>query len=105
MTTHIFYISGLHCSSCVLLTESKLTDLPYITKAVTNLSQNTITVTGNFGDKSLTTIAEDLTQILAPHGYIITVDKRGQVCPPSFYQINGHGASFPHLFQVGLTSA
>ncbi|HCC84042.1 TPA: hypothetical protein DEP96_04320 [Candidatus Uhrbacteria bacterium] len=72
MTTHIFCISGLHCSSCILLTESELTDLPYITKAVTNLSKNTIEVTGDFGDKSLSAIAADLTQVLNQHGYTVT---------------------------------
>ncbi len=79
MTTHIFCISGLHCSSCIILTESELSDLPHITKATTNLSQNTIEVTGDFGDKSLTTIAGDLTQVLAEHGYTVSIDNRGQV--------------------------
>jgi sulfite exporter TauE/SafE len=79
MTTHIFCISGLHCASCILLTESELTDLPYITHATTNLSKNTIEVTGEFGDKTLQTIANDLTQVLSKHGYTVSVEKRGQV--------------------------
>ncbi len=84
MTTHIFCISGLHCSSCILLTESELTDLPYIHKATTNLSKNIIEVTGDFGDKSPAAIANDLTQVLTQHGYTVTElldNRRGYHAP------------------------
>lgn len=69
MTTHTFHVKGMHCQACVLLTESELQDVEYITKAKSNLALCCVEVTGEFGDRAADEIAQDLTRVLAPHGY------------------------------------
>jgi len=71
-----FHVHGMHCNSCVLLTESEIGDLPNIVKVKSNLSNNTIEVEGDFGEKTLDQIAEDLTIPLKSHGYTVSVEKQ-----------------------------
>lgn len=73
--THTFYVTGMHCKACVYMTESELLDVPYITSAMTNLAANTVEVTGDFGDRSLEIIAEELTQVLSKNGYTLSVNQ------------------------------
>ncbi len=74
-TKYIFHVSGMHCKACVLLTESELNELPYITSARTNLDGNTVEVIGDFSDKTQEAVAEELTKILSKHGYGLSVEK------------------------------
>ncbi len=60
------------------MTESELKDLPYIKDAQTNLAANTISVTGEFGDKDAATVAAELTSVLAKHGYALSVEKHSR---------------------------
>ncbi len=76
MKTLTFHIHGMHCNSCVLMTESELNDLPNITHAKSNLKHHSVEVTGDFGDKTLEQIAEELTIPLKPHGYQVFVEKK-----------------------------
>ncbi len=73
--THTFYVSGMHCNACILVTESELEDVSYITKAKSNLNTDSVEITGNFGDKEKNVIAQDLTQILLKHGYTLSTEK------------------------------
>jgi len=74
--THTFHIQGMHCKACILMTESELLDLPYISQAKSNLTTHTVEVTGDFGNKSKEKIAEELTDALTKHGYSISVEKQ-----------------------------
>jgi len=65
----------MHCNSCVLMIESELKDLPYITSARSNLRDNSLEVSGDFGNKTKEQIAQELTIPLASHGYTISVEK------------------------------
>lgn len=73
--TYTFHVSGMHCNACVLMTESELQDLPYISHAKTTLKTHSVTVTGDFGDKSQEEIAAALTEVLLPKGYRLSVEK------------------------------
>jgi len=75
---YTFHVHGMHCNSCVLTIESELGDLPYITHVTTNLSSHSVDVVGDFGNRTLQQIAEDLTVPLKPHGYIVSVEKQKQ---------------------------
>lgn len=75
--TYTFHVSGMHCHSCVLLTESELSEYPGVTAAHTSLKMHTVTVTGDFGDKTLETIATELSAVLKKHGYALSVEKQG----------------------------
>ncbi len=72
---YIFKVNGMHCNSCVLLTESELKELPNITKVKTSLKNNSIEVEGDFGEKSEEEIAGELSLLLKPHGYNLTSKK------------------------------
>lgn len=74
-TKHTFHVDGLHCKSCVFMTESELQDVPEISRAKTSLEKNTIEVTGDFGDKSPETIAAMLNRTLEKHGYTLSAEK------------------------------
>lgn len=74
--TYTFHVNGMHCNACVLMTESEVGDLPYVSSAKTSLKNATITVTGEFGNRSQAEIAENLTAILEPRGYSVSVEKK-----------------------------
>jgi uncharacterized protein len=78
MKTFTFHVNGMHCKACVALTESELKDVPYITQAKSNLNTHSVEVTGDFGNKTQESIAADLTQVLAKHGYTLSVEKQKQ---------------------------
>ena len=71
-----FHVQGMHCKACVLLTESELLEIPNIVSAKTNLSQNTVEITGDFGDKSPELIAGELSSALSKHGYSLSMEKQ-----------------------------
>lgn len=76
MEKYIFHVTGMHCNACVLMTESELQDVPYISSAKTNLKAECVEVTGEFEGKDPAAIAADLTLVLAKHGYALSVEKQ-----------------------------
>ena len=75
-TTYIFYITGMHCKSCELITESELQDIPYITHVKANLNSHTVKITGDFGSRSEAEIMGQLSQVLSKHGYSLSANKQ-----------------------------
>ncbi len=73
---YTFHVHGMHCSACVLMTESELGDLPHITHVKSSLKRHSVEVMGDFGDKTPEQIAEELTIPLKPHGYTVSVEKQ-----------------------------
>ena len=73
--TYTFHVGGMHCNACILMTESELKDIPYVTNAKSSLATHSVEVTGNFGDKTPEMIAEELTRVLQPHGYSLSTEK------------------------------
>jgi len=66
----------MHCKACILMTESELKEMPEVADAKSSLRTHSVEVTGDFGDKSQERIAEELTQVLAKHGYSLSVEKQ-----------------------------
>lgn len=79
MKTYIFHIHGMHCNSCVLLTEIKIGALPNIQSVKSNLKDHTATITGDFGDKTEVQIAEELTKVVKENGYTVSIEKQIQI--------------------------
>lgn len=79
MKTLTLHVTGMHCSACPILIESELTDLPEVSTAKASLAQNTVEVSGEFGEKTPTNIAADLTEVIKKHGYTVSVDKQKSV--------------------------
>ena len=63
----------MHCTACVLLTESELQGVDYISKARSNLATRTVEVCGDFGDKTKEEICRELSQKLGKHGYSLSI--------------------------------
>jgi sulfite exporter TauE/SafE/copper chaperone CopZ len=73
--TYKFHIRGMHCKSCVLLTESELKEFPYISEVKASLKSSLVEVVGNFGDKTPEEVVSELSSVLHPHGYTLSVEK------------------------------
>jgi sulfite exporter TauE/SafE len=58
------------------MTESELMDLSYMTSAQSSLASHTVVVEGRFGNKTPEEIATDLTLLLKPRGYTVSVEKQ-----------------------------
>jgi copper chaperone CopZ len=85
--THTFHVSGMHCHSCILLTEGELSEYPGVTKAVSSLKTHSVTVTGDFGEQTPEAIAVELNAVLKKHGYTLSVEKQEQVADWSQFRI------------------
>ncbi len=66
----------MHCNSCVILTEDKIGSLPNVSKVTSNLKNHSVEVIGDFGDKTDTQIAEELTSLVKGSGYTVSVEKQ-----------------------------
>ncbi len=77
--TYVFHVSGMHCKACIVMTESELQDVPYITHAKSSLITHSVEVTGDFGDRSELEIAEELSSVLKKHGYTLSVEKKAHL--------------------------
>jgi len=76
LKTYTFHVKGMHCNACILLTESELQDHPKISSAKSSLQTHSVEICGDFGDMPLESIAQELTGLLAKHGYSISVEKQ-----------------------------
>src|SRR3989344_2665543 len=74
--TYTFHVNGMHCASCVALTESELNEVSEVSKAKSSLATLSVEVTGEFGDKKPEHIARDLSEVLKPHGYSLSLEKQ-----------------------------
>ena len=70
-----FHIRGMHCKSCALFTESELKKFPYIKEVKASLKSNLVEITGNFGERMPEQVASELSSVLHPHGYTLSVEK------------------------------
>lgn len=73
--TYTFHVNGMHCNSCVILTQSELKDVPGITHVKTSLKANSVEISGNFGDKMQEQVMHELSEVLKPHGYSLSLEK------------------------------
>jgi len=73
---YTFHVHGMHCNACVLVTESELGDLPNITYVKSSLKNHSLEVVGEFGNKTLEQIAEELIIPLKPLGYTVSVERQ-----------------------------
>lgn len=89
MQTYKFHVNGMHCQSCVVLTETELAEQPGVNQVKASLTDLSVDVSGDFGDKTPETIASDLSVVLKPHGYNLTTEKITQSVKWSDFYIAG----------------
>jgi sulfite exporter TauE/SafE/copper chaperone CopZ len=87
MKTYTFHVNGMHCKACIVLTESELNDVPEVSKAKSSLVTHTVEVTGDFGDKEPEHIARDLSEVLKPHGYTLSLEKQKHLAKWSDFRL------------------
>lgn len=75
MKTYTFHVNGMHCKSCEVLTERELKELPEVRSAKASLKNLSVEVEGDFGDKTPEHVARDLSEVLKPHGYSLSLEK------------------------------
>lgn len=73
--TYTFHVSGMHCSACILLTESELQEHPKVSSAHSSLKTHSVEVTGDFGEMAPENIAEELSTLLEKHGYRLSAER------------------------------
>jgi sulfite exporter TauE/SafE len=66
----------MHCQACILLTESELREVDYVSRATSSLTTRTVEVCGDFGDRSPAEIAHELSQVLKKHGYSLSIERQ-----------------------------
>src|SRR3989344_3168818 len=84
--TYTFHVNGMHCSACVVLTDSELGEMPEVSRAKASLKYLNVEVTGDFsalggsasggGETTPETVAEYLSLKLKPHGYTLSLEKQ-----------------------------
>ena len=109
MNKYTFHIHGMHCKSCVLLTESELKDLPNVKSAKSNLHNHSVEVEGDFGSKTPEQVAEELTIPLKSHGYTVSVERQIQTKKWADFKIAvpiaiGFAVLFVILQKIGLVN-
>jgi len=72
---YTFQVHGMHCNSCVILTESELGEIPYVNHVKSSLKNNSVEIEGDFGDKTIEQIIENLSTKIEPHGYTLSLAK------------------------------
>ena len=75
-TTYTFHVVGMHCASCVLLTEHELAEVPGIIKVKASLKHHRVEVTGDFGEKNQEELLAVLNPIMVGHGYSLALEKQ-----------------------------
>ncbi len=71
-----FHVKGMHCSSCELVIESELMDMPNITKIKPSFKNNMVEIEGHFDEKTPEEIVSEISALISPHGYTISVEKQ-----------------------------
>ena len=73
---HNFHVNGMHCKSCVLVTEHTLDEIPNLSDVKVNGHKQTVSFRGDFGEKTEEEVASELTKILSKKGYTLSVEKK-----------------------------
>lgn len=73
--TYTFHVNGMHCNSCVILTQSELKDIPTVTDVKTSLTTNSVEIRGDFGEKTDDQVMRELSDVLKPHGYSLSFER------------------------------
>ena len=72
----MFHVQGMHCKACILMIESELQDVAGVTRATANLNTHTVEVAGDFQWRTPEELARELSLVLAPRGYSLSVEKQ-----------------------------
>jgi len=72
---HVFYVHGMHCRSCELITESELIEITEVMEVKANAKDQSVELLADFADFSFEQISERLSARLKPFGYFVSSEK------------------------------
>jgi uncharacterized protein len=75
---YLFYVHGMHCNSCVLLTESDINNAPGVSRVKASLKNHQIEITGDFGEKTPEEVLAVLSPVIKEHGYTLALEKQNK---------------------------
>lgn len=75
MKNYKFHVHGMHCNSCVVLTENELQNHSLVEKVVANLNTCCVEVVGDFQNRSEQEVAGELSRLVESYGYKISTEK------------------------------
>jgi uncharacterized protein len=106
---YTFHVHGMHCNACVLFIESEIGDLQNISYVKSNLKYHSMEVEGDFGNKTLEQVAEELTLPIRSHGYTVSVEKKQHTTKWNEFKIAipiaiGFAVLFVVLQKIGLVN-
>lgn len=73
MKSYTFHVAEMHCASCTVLTELELAQHPEVSGVTAKLSEKTVEVSGDFGEKTPSDVAAELSERMQPFGYTVTL--------------------------------
>jgi len=74
--TFTFHVQGMHCKACILMIESELSEVAGVSRAIPSLATHTVEVTGDFGWREREEVARELSRVIEPRGYSLSVEKQ-----------------------------
>lgn len=87
--THTFHVVGMHCKACVMLTESEIGAHPKVSSVRANLTDCTIEVCGDFGNRGREHLVSELSALIEKHGYSLALEKPRAVNKWSDFKVAG----------------
>jgi len=73
--THTFHVHGMHCKACVLVTEQTLNELSFVENVKVDIKKRSVSLSGDFGEKTKEEIAKELTGALFEKGYSLSSEE------------------------------
>lgn len=74
-----FYVCGMHCSACEMLTERGLKQHPKVIMVKSSLETTRVEIEGDFGEMSELEILKELSPLLDGKGYELSIEKPKKV--------------------------
>lgn len=73
---YTLHAHGMHCSACMLLIETELLEHTRVVSAKPSLTTRSVEICGDFGNKTLVEIAQELTELLSEHSLSTEPEKK-----------------------------
>ena len=85
--TYTFHVKGMHCKACVVLTQSDLPDVSGVSRGKASLDKLSVEVSGDFKGRTGEEVARDLSEVMKPHGYSLSLEKEAHAREWSDFKI------------------
>ncbi len=70
----VFHLRGMHCGSCVRVTETELRAVPGVTAVKASLTDSTVEVAGDFGGRGAAELLPVFAPLLQKHDFVLSLE-------------------------------